>query len=456
MSRSALVISLLLVVALSIVGIALLMSPPQPATAGNAASLLRLDPSQVASFTVTGSGDTSVITRTSAGGWTIHLQREGEPLTSPWPAQPTQVRSMVRSLCDLRDVSANQGTMLQSVDATLTVEIAMAGGEKHEVRFDAAPLGGRRLIGIDQRRTGEIDDAIFRALTSPGPAQWRVKSPFHGVGERTSRITLRSPGTGSGVELARLEGRWFLRQPIQSRASGDAAQDLLRSLGSLTIERFIDDTTTLTMTESGLDAPRLLCTIEEDRRSIDSVDGQIRTQTQTQTLAIGGPADLSGRLVYASINDGQTFVVINIESIASVSLNGESYLAPFAAETISQNIGGFAVRIAGQPEARFERGISDWRRLDATGATIGESPSEPIETLLAAFTTSPASRLVIDEPEQYRPIASVTLFDFGGGAMETIEAGVIDEGVLAFRSGQVFRIYEELETPSLLMPGGLR
>ena len=464
MSRSALVISLLLVIVLSIVGVALLVAPPPSASAGDASLLLRLDPSQVRTVRVSGgddeNSDTPVITRTDEGGWTIHIERDGAPLTSPWPAQPTPVRSILRALCDLRDVSGKSSGLLPPIDPALTVTITMQNGESHEILFDATPLGGRRLIEVDLRRSGEIDDSIFRALTRPGPTDWRVRAPLYSAGERTSRVTVRSPGAAAGVELARLDGRWFLRQPIQSRADDKAVRNLLRSLGSLRIERFIDDASSITMTEAGLDEPRLRCAIEEDLRSIGPDDGQVRTQTRTQTLAIGGPADLTGRQVYASINSGQAFAVIDIKPIAAVSLAGEAYLTPIAAETIEQNIGGFSVRIAGQPEARFERGIDSWRRLDATGATIGEAPTEPVDELLAALTQTPTSRMVLDEPVTYLPIASVTLFDFGGGPMETIEAGLIEneagERVLTFRSGQVFRIYEELETPSLLTPGGLR
>ncbi len=212
----------------------------------------------------------------------------------------------------------------------------------------------------------------------------------------------------------------------------------------------------LNPTQTGLSSPRLTVRVEEDQRAMNPDDGQIRTTTRTQTLAIGGPADLSGKLVYASINDGETLVVLNIEPIESVSLTGERYLSAVAAETIGPNIGALSVRIAGQPEARYERGIENWRLLDATGATLGDAPTAPITALLAALTETPATGLSTEPPETYRPIASITLYDFGGGPMETIEAGVLERGALVLRSGQVFRVYEEAETPSLLTGAGLR
>ncbi len=456
MSRSALIISLLLVAALSIVGIALLIAPPA-ATASDASSLLRLDPSRVASIRVAVSDDASVITRTDAGGWLIHLESAGANPTAPWPAEPTQVRSIVRTLCDLRDASASGEPISQSVEPALTVTITMTGGDTHSVVFGSTPLGGRRLVEVDVRRTGEVDDAIYRAMTSPGPASWRISSPLHSVGERTSRVAVRTPGANSGVELAKIDGSWFIRQPIQSKASDIAAKELLVSLGALRIDHFIDDHTSITMTEAGLEAPRLLCTVEEDRRSYSASDEQIQTQTTTQTLAIGGPADLSGRLVYASINNGETFAVINIEPITSVSLAGEAYLAPSAAETIGSNIGAIAIRIAGQPEARYERDIEGWRVLDASGTALGQSPTEPIDALITALTQTPASSLTIEPPESYRPIASITLSDFAGGQLELLEAGLITTDVGAnapvIRSGQVFRVYEGSETPTLLSSG---
>ena len=452
------VISLLLVFVLSIVGVALLVTPPPVATAGDPGALLRLDPSTVSRITVSpaSGADSTVIERTDAGGWTIHLERDGERMTMPWPAQPTPVRAMIRELCDLRSNAPAEDSVLRVVDPALTVTITLGDGATHIVRFDSTPLGGLRLIEIDAIRIGDIDDAIFRALTSPGPASWRVESPLYGVGSRTSRISVRSPGHSAGVELAKLDGRWFLRQPIQSRADDNAVDSLLRSLASMTIERFIDDPTSITLTEAGLDEPRLMIAVEEDRRSFDSEVGQVRTHTRRRTLSIGGPADLSGRLVFVSINDGETFAICSIEQIASVALTGEAYLSAVAAVTIEPNIGAFSVRIAGRPEARYERGIDGWRMLDATGATIGDAPREPIAALLTALTETLASRLTTDPPEDYRPIASVTLFDFGGGPMETIEAGFVENEVLTFRSGQVFRSYEELETPAMLVSTGLR
>lgn len=458
MSRSAMVISLLLVLALSIVGVALLIAPTNATTTGDAGSLLRLDPSQVETIRVESiaGNEASVVTRTPAGGWTIHLESGGGASTEPWPAQPTAVRAMVRALCDLRDESAESASRFETIEPALGVEITVAGGETHRVSFDSSTLGGRRLIEVDGRRTGAIDDQIFRALTSPGPASWRVKSPLTSVGERTSRIALRAPGQGAGVDLARIEGRWFLRQPVQSRANDAAATELLGAVGSLTIERFLDRPGVLNPTQTGLSSPRLTVRVEEDQRAMNPDDGQIRTTTRTQTLAIGGPADLSGKLVYASINDGETLVVLNIEPIESVSLTGERYLSAVAAETIGPNIGALSVRIAGQPEARYERGIENWRLLDATGATLGDAPTAPITALLAALTETPATGLSTEPPETYRPIASITLYDFGGGPMETIEAGVLERGALVLRSGQVFRVYEEAETPSLLTGAGLR
>lgn len=461
MSRSALVISLLLVLALSIVGIALLVAPTSSATATDAGSLLRLDPSLVETIRVEGADDrpAPIIERTDAGGWTIRLDRPDGTSTEPWPAQPTSVRAMVRALCDLRDESPDDGARFETISPALVVTITLTGGQSHAVRFDTNALGGRRLVEIDGRRTGAVDDQIFRALTSPGPASWRVTSPLTSVGERTSRVALRAPGQGAGVDLAKLEGRWFLRQPVQSRADDAAAIDLLRSIGSLTIERFLDNPGALSANQTGLNAPRLTVRVEEDRRSVSADDGQVDTTTVAQTLAIGGPADLSGKLVYASVaapGDRQTLVVLNIEPIESVSLTGERYLAAVAAETIGPNIGALAVRIAGQPEARFERGIEGWRLLDATGATVGDTPSALILELLTALTETPATSLSAEPPESYRPAASITLFDFGGGPMETIEAGAVENGSLVFRSGQVFRVYEDAQTPSLLLSGGLR
>lgn len=460
------VISLLLVFALSVVGVALLISPPSAATANDVGSLLRLDPSTVRSIRVapidaqSDARPSSVIDRTDAGGWTIRLERDGAPLTAPWPAQPTQVRAMIRTLCDLRDASSGDAEPLQGFVPALEVTITLTDGSSRTVRFDATPLGGLRLIEIGALRTGRVDDQIYRALTSPGPASWRVRSPLASVGERTSRIALRAPGQGAGVELARLDGRWYLRQPIQSRAANDAANALLGAVGSLTIERFIDDAG-ITDAEAGLDAPRLTCRVEEDHRSVNPDDGQVRTTTRSQTLVIGGPADLSGKLVYAAIrnedsSNGGALVVLNIEPIATVSLKGETYLAPTAAETIKPNIGALAVRVAGQPEARYERGIQGWSLLDATGATIGETPAGPIVALLTALTETPATALSIEAPDSYRPIASITLFDFGGGPMESIEAGAIQSGALVLRSGQVFRVYEGADTPALLTPDARR
>lgn len=458
MSKSALTISLLLVIVLSIVGIALLISPPPSASAGDPGSLLRLDPSLVKSVRSTpATGDpTTVITRTDSGGWEIHLERNNTAISTPWPAQPTQVRAAIRQLCDLRTNAETSRVAGAVIDPPLTIEIGLIDGPAHTIRFDRSPLGGRRLVEIDARLTGEIDDSIYRAMTNPGPAGWRVRSPLTSVGERTSRIAIGAPGQGKGIELAKLDGRWFLRQPVQSRADDHAAGTLIASIGSLTIERFIDDDANISIEETGLDQPRLSCRVEADTRSVNPDSGEVQTTTRTQTLAIGGPADLSGKLVYASINNGQTLAVINIEPIASVSLTGGHYLASAAAETIEPNIGALAVRVAGQPEARYERGIDHWRFLDATGATLGEAPTAPIQALLDTLTDTVPTSLTIEPPESYRPIASITLYDFGGGPMETIEAGVVDAGVLALRSGQVFRVYEGVEIPSLLDPNGLR
>jgi hypothetical protein len=410
MSRTALAIFLVLGI---IFGAAALYSLRSGAGApADAPALLDMDPSQVRALRVEPAGGAApvVVERQADGSW--RLRREGDADGVWWPVNPGNARGAVRILAELRPLADAPATT--PINEVLTIDAILDDGTARTLRVDAETLGGRRLVRTGDGRAASIDAAVVDAFQNPGPLGWRQSLALPGIGMEVSRITILGPD--STVRLARTGAAWRIDAPVRMRAGDASVRQLIGTLASARVQRFIDDPAVAADAPVGEGDTRLTIVCETDERVLGE-DGQVRTVTTARTLRIGAPASVDQTAWFARTGDGQTLVVDG--AVAAISTDPTAYAAATAASTRPADVGTIILRHAGGADRGFRRGIDGWSRMTPEGA-LEPMDAQPVEDLLAFLAQRVAPEVRFEAPEGAEPIAVVTLLDFASGPLETI------------------------------------
>ncbi len=457
MSRQALVISLVLVIALSIIAIATLLSGGRgaaPAAAGE--PLLELEPARIAAIAVDhGEGrGVEVIERTHEGGWRLRIARPGkEDLI--WPAQPSRVRALLSVLRRMRaeaapDEAAEPPPETEAGDRdALTVRLAQEGGAETTLRFRGAAIGGVRLATVGGERSGYVDDSIYQAFTNPGPRGWRDTSAMPGFGADVSRLIIESQDRR--VFLDRAGRRWVIREPAPARASEETVQEAIGSIAEFTIRQFIDDRTGLSEEDLGFDRPLVRIIAETDQRRVDD-EGDVFVETETRSLVIGALADLEGDELYARSSGGETVFVIGAAPLSTLPVDPSRYLDATATDQLPEDIAGLRLASAGGDRS-FERTADGWMS-DAEGSLERANSEEVESTLVFLSSTKSEATTYVDTPLE--PRAQLTLLDFDGNPATELDLGVVDGSLAIERidiigaEQRVRRVYPPGAIPSPL------
>jgi len=453
MSRQALVISLVLVIALSIIAIATLLSGGRGAApAAKGAALLEIDPARVTAIAMDHEdGDrVEVVEREPEGGWRLRIARPGpEGLT--WPVQPSRVRALLSVLNQMKAEAAPQepAPTPMAGDTALTVRIAQEGGAETTLRFTGGAIGGVRLVTVGGERSGYVDDAIYRALTSPGPRGWRDTSAAPGFGADASRLVIVSGDRR--VSLDRVGSRWVIREPAPARASEEAVRKAIGSIAEFTIRRFIDDPGGMREEDFGFDRALARIIAETDERRVDD-DGNVVVETETRSLVIGGLADLEGEELFARPGSGDIVFVVGAGPLSTLPVDPARYLDATATDELPANVA--ALRIAGPGGAEtYERTAGGWSS-DASG-TLDPERSEAIEETLGFLAAARAARVSYVEDPMEADVRA-TLLDFESNPIVQLDLAEID-GALAIErvdvigaQQRVLRTYSGGEAPDLL------
>lgn len=454
MSRQALVISVLLALALALIGLAVLV---KPAGGGPDAPVVRIDPASVREIRVqpAGGGDAEIVQRTDSGGWRLLIDTGNAPAPAAWPLVPSRVRGLLGALA--RVTAAAPAPADAALERPpLVVTITPDTGHDTMLRFDTEPVGGRVLMEVDGARLVFVDQSVLDVFTSPGPRGWRDTSAMPGVGAETSRLTFRSGE--KGLSLARRQGRWFVDAPDHARADDAAVRTVVQAVGSLAIDAFVDDP--LDAVTMGLAHPRLEVVAEADSRVIGP-GGEPVVTTDRRVLRVGGPASMSADRLFASPGDGRTVFLIRTDALKDVSLDPTKYASRTATGRLPADIGMVVVSLTGMEDQGFRRGVAGWTRLTGAGPAALDDP-KPVTELLAFLAERLASEVVLTPTSDWRPVGTIALLDFEAEPLERIDVGVSSAGALLLRSADVAgtdaivtRVYAGAPPPSLLaIPAG--
>ncbi|TVQ30637.1 MAG: DUF4340 domain-containing protein [Phycisphaeraceae bacterium] len=460
MSRPALIIALLLALVLSVVALIVFVGPRsgEADTPGGDPRTINIpiDPASVESITVqrTGRASEEIVERTSEGGWRLRVVQAGEDAAAPWPVIPARVRGLVGVMAQMRPVATGAGDDVSISDRAARATFRHSDGRETSIRVDSQSVGGRRLIEIDGADLGYIDEDVYNALTSPGPRGWRDPTAMPGVGSDASRVRLVVNDVN--ITAARTGGRWWLRSPANARAEESTVSRLLDALRELRIERFLDDEADArpALTDAGLDSPRYIVEVESDQRQIGD-DGDVSVTTQRRRLSIGGMADVAGRLLYATPDEGRTIVIISAEALGKLIPAPAMYVSRRATSVEAANVGSLLLSIDGRDELLFLRSVDGWRA--ESDPHDDETLHRRVEELLTFLTTRAASDIRLLELDGWSRAAAVTLMDFNGDPLDYVEIGLHGDDMLTTRTVDVpqsrqaiFRMHAGVAAPALL------
>jgi len=412
--------------------------------------LLEFSPSDIEGMHVRNADSVQAVVRDDSGEWALLPG----PVASAaaWPVNPGNVRAALSVLADIRfEVAADPG---ETPDAP-SIRLDRADGMSMRIEFPGQPVGGRTLaVATDaesERRAGFVDASIREMLLNPGPRGWRVMTAMPGVGVEVSRVRISTP-TGE-LLLGQVAGKWSLREPVGARADDAAVQNLLATLTSLQIERFVDDGV-VDPDAAGLREPKLRIIAATDARVIGD-DGEVSVRTTERTLSIGGAADMEGNLLFASPDLGTTIFTIAAHGLRALPTDPLACIARSATGVLPSNVGMAHIRFPGGAERGCRRGLDGWDEL-ATDGRMLPLEMEPVQDMLDFLSARiPPTVRILELGEQAgAPWATVTLFGFADEPLDTVELVMVD-GAPGALNGRVLRVYAPGEWPALLTPEGL-
>lgn len=402
----------------------------------------------------------------------------------PWPLESAQMQPLLRILSETRSVAAPAaGASLGQHPVIVRMTIR---DQATTLKLAERTLAGSGLIEIETtpltaEKAGEpkpsirraiVDDKLHAVFTQPGPRAWRVRAPAASIASEASRITLNN--TKQKLILAKVDGRWAMREPIVAPVDPGAVQRLIGQLARITVADFLD---TGANGSTGLERPIAQLTIEVDRRTLPPGATEPVISTDSFSITIGGPADASNSRLFASINDERT-VLLDAHTLQPLSTDAVIYVWPYPTRVAASDVGRVDLASAGVPplppgpsDRTLRRGPSRWVQIqpDNTEITLvdkDKSDADALVTFLtggdrgafAAGTQTPAARpaesaapvIELTAPLGARPIGTITIRSLAGDVLETIEVLAIRADQVSLHTGAVWRTYAAAQTPNLL------
>lgn len=424
MSRTAVIVALLVVLVLG--GVAFFLTNKGSGPAAATGPLLSFDPATVTELRMDfPNGTFQAMQRDAAFGWKIVLGQPGTPVKS-WPAAAAQSQSALRLLGNLTEERPGDGSISKPagtlrINAGETMVCTLVFGEQR--------LGGRVLVEASgsPKRMAWIDAKVADMMVTTGPQAWRSMAALPGIGAEASRITMKAQG-GNAISLARVQGKWALREPVAAPAEADEINKLIGVLGKVQIVDFCDKGPPAA---TGLENPNATLVIETDERDAAGVLTTIK-----QTLTVGQAADMNQETMVAKLErtvsgkgPGYAMVVIvGGEGLQAINTNPATYVSKRAIQFAAADVGQMQIygldEPASTPAPIHRRSANGWETkepLKAEPLKADWTPAVPEvaqfnDALLALLADTPAEIVSIAEiPEAERPRADGYKLSTPGG-----------------------------------------
>jgi len=437
MSRIGLIVALAATGVLALAAILVLRRPAGVIVPG---PLLEFSPSRAMTLEFRPlDGPGTRVERQRDGGWTL------APIDHPddaWPASDTRVHAALRILSLLNPSRAADEGPASASEVRLTLD----DGATLSLRVACAALAGQVLAespasaGRPARRGWVSSDLASMIRDVPA---WRETAALAGIGPDTSRITLH--GASGMVSLARVQGKWALREPLAAPAEPETVAKLVSRLASVRIEEFLAGAAPA---EARLESPQARAVLESDVR--DPGDAG-KVMTVRRALSIGRAKDLASKSLYARIEGvgpAPRDVLISSATLAELTTDASAYLARATLAAPVSEIGSLTLTSPRGWSRRYTRTLDGWEMLATPGeAMAAKVPDrDAVLNALLDVLAGPCERLAIAPGESTDAAAArLEIASVGGAPIATVALAVMSaEGKpaeLAITNGRVVRTY---------------
>jgi hypothetical protein len=307
-------------------------------------------------------------------------------------------------------------------------------------------VGGGAAVRDAAGRQGRAPIDLARAFETAKADTWRSLAAMPTVEIESSRVTIERMGEPP-IALARVRGRWFLREPARAKADDRAVAALIGDLIDLRAIRF--DGEAAGQTTSGVTA----IVVERDER-VPASDGSVSTRVARSELQTLGPANADGS-ESAVVSDGVR-LVMRTDRLEALNIDPSDLVSRSAIAAGPGDIGMIVLRgMSG--EIAFRRKVSEWDALGEAATRLADPTEESggVERLLSFLSNAQAETVAID-PDRAGVVTLdrfIQIFGLGDEPIATIGVGRTDSGGLVlFDESQpdVVRTYSAGQTPPLL------
>lgn len=468
MSKTPVMIAIVLALLLGVASIFLLKTPHTAQSTTPIAWLAGLDASQLRSFAVH-----------PAKGGTVTIAREpatGEWLMSPevgpaWPVGVERLRPFLRLMNEAGSLPNEPGGMVPS-DATALV-FTLVDGQTRTMQIGGSPLGGKVIASIQDGlmlRVVMAEDGLRKLVQRESLLAWRDPRAVPRSGVEPSRVRLETPR--GRVRMSRVLGRWALTLPIQCPANEDAMRALTRQIATLRGDRLLDDVNPADAI-IGADNPTTYICFESDLRL--AAGDRVDRRMLVEEVRVGKPADMGGKSLYATVGArlvdpstnaetplwGPIVLTISKENLDALVADPGAYASRRAVPFPGADATGVTLvhdrepmaTVAGEmPSASsaelkaFKQSIRGWEVTDSSGGarTLEGADAAGIAGLVRALCEIDAASVGAETPVGATSIARCMVLGVGSTGSESVRVGVASvDGVAALvvTSGRIFRVY---------------
>ena len=429
MSKTAVIVALLVALGL---GIAALVTWPRNGKAVEAGPLLGVEPATTTEVRVDFPDGSSQAVVRGEGGWRVVLKGIDRQERS-WPAAQTQVHAALRIFSSLTPDQPADGS-IDKPAGTLTIKGA---GLWQVLKISGQRLGGRVLVEASGRAAW-VDANIADMLITTGLKAWRDPAAFPGLADSASMVTI-SGQSGGKLTMARVQGKWWLREPFASEADPEVVSRLMARLGAVRITEFLDKAPP---SNAGLDKP--IATLQIETGTL--------ADARRWDLWIGASADVAGRTVYGEVLNrgpgggaGET-VILQGEQLAAISADPFAYVTRKAVTGEPEDIGHVTLSLLGSEPCRrleFRRTLDGWesRCGDAEWARAAKADAEGLAAMLTFLAGGVPEKVGARGAEDSAAAtAAVKLATAGGTHISDLEV-VVSGSQMIVRTEKVKRIY---------------
>ncbi len=372
---------------------------------------LDIDANRVNSVRVEGSRGIQVLEQAvgRSDQWVIRWTLDG--LDHSWDAGSAQVNSGIRALATVRVEQVDDDEEVFASDDSILVE--HADGKTVLIGFAQDLVGGQRNVLVEERDaeglviskwSGKLNNTLHRAFFEPGILDWRSGKLF---GIALSELqAIRLDSGDSQLLLNRKSNRWMIAEPFELHADQGAVHELAKSLLSLEVQSFVDDSAD----PSTLGFHQPIAQVE------------IRTNDGVSILRIGSRASVAGTSVYAEFeaNGQREAVVISTEQLSNLTAVGQAYASLIPSLAMGSQI--HMIRVLGKDGvARLlcERSGVDWFVDERVADRLNQGA---IDRLLSVALQQPAAGVqIVGDEVQIEAFGSVELVGKDGVVLDRFE-----------------------------------